>query len=213
MKIELFIQLLCIIMVVVLLIAVSFTNRNATKEQIMKYLTGRGAINVHIEHNIFDGDRGTSTFSIYYTGIRGNRHSITCKARSGIFSTGELFWSELPELSPLPGEEAAPVAPKNDPDQFSEKIRAHFAREFPTYQIIKILPILGSEDQIILLNTTGHSFQNLLRCHADGEIVWQANDIYVDVQWHEGELTAVNESNITVTLNLKTGKILPSQDG
>lgn len=210
MKIELFIPLLGIVMLAVLLIAISFKNRKTTKEQIMKYLTNRGAINIQIEPSSFDNDRDNMTFDIRYIGVKGNPHSATCKA-PGTFGSGRLFWSELLELNPLPGEDAAPVAPKNNPDQFSEKIRAHFAREFPTYQIIKILPILGSEDQIVLLDAS-HFFQNLLRCHADGEIVWQANDIYVDVQWHEGELTAMNEANITVTLNLKTGKILPQQN-
>lgn len=212
MKIEEFGQWLAVGMFLALLIAIYFTNRNTSKEQIIKYLTRRGASNIQIEHSLFDGDRDTLTFYIRYTGIQGNPHSTTCKARSGIFDAGGLFWSDLPELNPLPGEEAAPAAPQNDLDPFGEKIRARSTIALPTYRVVKTLPILGTEDKIVLLDA-GHSFQNLLRCHADGQIVWQAElpsaeDAYTDVEWRDGDLIAVNKSSIMVTLNLKTGKIV-----
>lgn len=214
-------SLLCGIGVIAILIGMYFSQR-ATKNNILKYLTALGATDIQIEHNLFDSDRDTMTFYIRYTGVRGNRQSVICKARYGIFDAGGLFWSDLPELNPLGGEAApAVLAPpiatdsSNNLNQlfFSEKMRTRSTTELPTYQVVKMLPILGSKDQIVLLDGS-QPFQNLLRCHAEGEIVWQAelhsetNDAYTDVEWREGELTAINKAGVTVTLNLKTGKIL-----
>lgn len=203
-----------IVAAIAIAIAIYLVNRESIKSDILRYLTAKGATNIKIQNNIFDNDRDTMTFYVDYTDRKGNRQYTSCKARTGLLSGGELFWSEITDSDP---NAETPEPDRTGYDELSENIRSRSTTVLPSYQIIKTLSIMGSKDKLVLLDDR-EPFANLLRCHADGEIVWQAellnaaNDAYSDVEWQEGDLTAVNKSGIMVRLNLKTGKIVEGLD-
>lgn len=203
-------SLLCPLVLIAILILMYFINQKAARDAIEQYLIARGATDIRIKNNFFDSDRGTLTFRVEYTGLNGKAQFTTCKIQTGIFSSKQIYWSNLDELNALPDEPESAI-PINH--QFSDKIRAQSTIALPTYQVIKALPIQGTMDQIVLLDYT-FSFQNLLRCNADGLILWQAalptpsDDAYTNVAWKDGELAAFSKSLIAVTLDVSTGKIV-----
>jgi hypothetical protein len=99
---------------------------------------------------------------------------------------------------------------------FSEKLRLHLGKEMPTYDIKKILPVPESQDRVILLDYSLGPFPNLLRCHTDGSLVWQAEqpekpgDFFVDMEWVNNELRASSWSGFSVVLSPEDGGMLSS---
>lgn len=97
--------------------------------------------------------------------------------------------------------------------KLSENLRAQSNNSFPNYEISLLLPIFGSEEKIAMLKYT-EPFSNVLRCHLDGSIIWQAelptgsNDVYTNVEWKDGKLHAFSRSCVSVLLDENTGRIL-----
>ncbi len=59
------------------------------------YLLLRGATDIAVQHEFFDFDRNTATFTVHYTGISGNRHVTRCRIRHVfLFLDDSLFWSD-----------------------------------------------------------------------------------------------------------------------
>jgi hypothetical protein len=202
--------LLCIAGLVAILIPIYFVRLQTAKTAIQEYLEIRGATDIRIQHNLLDGDRGTLTFRVEYKGVKGTEQTARCKTLQGIFSNNELFWTSLDDLNTLQ-DQANPSIPINN--QISQKIHTHSTIKLPSYKVIKVLPIPGTKDQIVLLDYT-QSFQNLLRCDVDGETIWYAtlptlgDDAYTNVEWRNGELSAFSKSCMAVTLDVNTGQIL-----
>lgn len=109
-----------------------------------------------------------------------------------------------------------PAEPKPQCLEMSRKLQSQPGPMLPYCDVEKILPIPENVDLIVLLS---HKipFRNILRCHPDGEIVWQAelatnsNDVYTHVDWNGKSLTANSWSCFYVTLDINTGKILSSE--
>lgn len=97
--------------------------------------------------------------------------------------------------------------------ELSEKIRASFSGELPTYEITTVLPIPNKNDKIILMKFI-EAFRNVFRCTSDGSIIWQAelptnsDDVYTNIEWRENQLTAFSRSCVFVVLDVESGKIL-----
>jgi hypothetical protein len=96
---------------------------------------------------------------------------------------------------------------------FEEKLKDNYGYELPTTRIKTILAVPESQDRIILLEDKT-PFQNLMRVHSNGWIVWRAelptsnNDVYTHMEWQGQELKAFSASCYLVTLNLDKGEIL-----
>ena len=70
------------------------------------YLLIRGATEVTVEHDLFDFDRDTATFSVCYTGISGNRHRTRCKIRHVFLLFDDvIYWSDPLEMDLHPIEQ------------------------------------------------------------------------------------------------------------
>jgi len=101
--------------------------------------------------------------------------------------------------------------------ELSKYIQSNSKIHLPTYEISSVLPIKNSEDKIVMLKYT-ESFNNVLRCKPDGTISWQAelptasNDVYTNVEWKDDYLMAFSRSCMTVKLDEKTGRILPTKN-
>jgi hypothetical protein len=112
--------------------------------------------------------------------------------------------------------ETSPKTVAHPYSEFSEQLRANSSQTLPTYEISTLLPIGGSEDKIVMLKYIT-SFNNVIRCKSDGTIVWQAelptpsNDVITNIEWKDHSLVAYSRSCMAVTLDVETGKILPTK--
>lgn len=175
----------------------------ATKK-VREFLLAAGATEIEI-HQVFDWDRDTLTFNVKYLSQSGLQKTTRCKVRFPLFaSDDDIFWADPFELDLL-----KPVQ-KGEPS-FSEKLRLHLEDGLPSYEIAKAIPAPKRGEQIVMLKYTG-SFKNILRCRLDGSIIWQADlpgvdDVYTNVEWQDGQLTAFSRSCVSVFLDPETGKI------
>lgn len=102
--------------------------------------------------------------------------------------------------------------------EFGQRLRAQSDGKFPSYEVVTLLPILNSDEVIVMLNYAA-SFKNILRCKWDGSLVWEAElptesgDVYTNVEWKDDVLTAFSRSCIPVILDVESGKILSSTTG
>jgi hypothetical protein len=123
-----------------------------------------------------------------------------------------LYRNEIRKLRKIDYESA--ISSFNQ--ELSKSVRSHSKNSLPNYEISALLDIPNGNDKIIMLKYT-ESFPNILRCRLDGSIVWQAelptasDDVYTNVEWKDGQLTAFSRSLISVQLDLDSGKILPSK--
>jgi hypothetical protein len=180
-------------------------NIHDAKNTIQGELESKGSKDVIVRHEWLDFDRNTMTFSVEYADSNGNKFSTRCKIhRWGIFLSDEVYWSSILDLEP-----------KQTKD-LSEKIRSNLDADLPTSEISIALSIPNSEDIIVMMKYIT-SFRNVFRCKPDGSILWQAElptetgDVYTNIEWQGGKLTAYSRSCISVNLDPNTGKILPSQ--
>lgn len=94
-----------------------------------------------------------------------------------------------------------------------DNLRNHSKDSLPNYEIGTLLEIPNSNEKIVMLKYD-EPFPNVLRCHLDGSIIWQAelptksNDVYTNVQWKDGYLHAFSRSCVSVLLDENTGKIV-----
>ncbi len=176
----------------------------ATKK-VREFLLAAGATKIEI-HQVFDWDRDTLTFNVKYISQSGLQKITRCKVHFPLLaSDDEIFWADPFELDLL-----KPVQ-KGEPS-FSEKLRSHLEDELPSYEIAKVIPAPKRDEQIVMLKYTG-AFKNILRCRLDGSIIWRADlpgigDVYTNVDWQDGRLTAFSRSCISVFLDAETGKII-----
>lgn len=114
------------------------------------------------------------------------------------------------------------IEPKPEYPELSEKLRKNLGLELPDYKVDTLLYIPNSDDMIVLLHFS-HAFKNLLRCHSDGSLVWQAefpeirigwsegmDDVYVAVELKNDRLWANSWSCYLVEIEADTGKVLQS---
>ena len=99
-------------------------------------------------------------------------------------------------------------------EELRSNLRSHSKSSLPNYEISTSLDIPGSRDKVLMLQYS-ESFPNILRCRADGSIVWQAElpgreDVYTNLEWKDGRLHAFSRSCRSVVLDEASGKILPS---
>lgn len=71
---------------------------------------------------------------------------------------------------------------------------------------------------MIVMYRYDKAFRNVCRCKPDGTTLWQAelpttdtNDVYTNIEWKDGLLTAFSRSCISVILDVETGKIISPQ--
>ncbi len=100
--------------------------------------------------------------------------------------------------------------------ELSEKLRTHLGMELPVYDVYTALSMPYTADIIVMLDYS-HSFPNILRCHSDGSLVWQAQlpgkagDVYIKMEWKDRELIAGSWFGYSVSLDIETGRILRSE--
>jgi hypothetical protein len=82
-------------------------------------------------------------------------------------------------------------------------------------RVSKVLPC--EDDYIVLLDYYGASqarlWANLRRLRSDGGVVWAAStpspsDMFTDVEWYDGRLTAWTWECFMITVDPKTGRLL-----
>ena len=106
--------------------------------------------------------------------------------------------------------------PKLRYPELSEKLRAHLGMELPVYDVYAALSMPYTDDVLVMLDYS-HSFANILRCHSDGSLVWQAQlpgkagDVYIKMEWKDRELIAGSWFGYSVNLDIETGRILRSE--
>ena len=180
----------------------------SAKGNIRRFLQESGATAINIQYEWPDLDRDTHSFAVSYQAPNGKQKSTRCKIHHfWIFLDNEIFWADPAELELL---KRKPVDPQVD-----YMIHAKFKKKFPSYEIIKLLSILDSDDRIIMLKYT-EDFQNILRCQPDGTVLWQAelptpDDVYAKMIWKGNELVASCRSRVSVILDIETGAILSTQ--
>lgn len=191
------------------------------KQKIKSFLQSRGATDIEIYHEWFDFDRDTLTFSVTYVSYLGNILTTRCKLRVLFASVSDdVFWSESQDLEFLqPNQKVSSkkyTRSKVNPSEYEKKIRSKTKKKLRTFEILTTLRVPNSDHKIVMLNYTT-AFRNILRCKPDGSIKWQVelptstNDVYTDVAWKDGQLTAFSRSCISVVLDVETGKIISPQ--
>jgi hypothetical protein len=193
--------------------------RSTAEKTIREYLQERGAANISVYHDWFDFDRDTITFQVQFTSPNGKKHETWCKLHPwGLFVDGQIFWSDPVGLDLIPIEPKQAAATHSEYSKCSEKIRSHTDKEFPTFDISTVLSIPDSDDKIVMMQYLA-PFQNVFRCQIDGTIVWQAElptssgDVYTNIAWKDGQLTAFSRSCVSVILDVKTGQIIAPKMG
>jgi len=182
-----------------------FAAIHGAKKQIRDFLEESGARNVLVEHNWPDFDRDTYSFSVRYIAPNGKIKDATCKIHHFWFATDEeIFWANPASLDLL---ERQPIKAS-----VNAQIRASMKQKFPNYDVVKLLVIPRSDERIILLKYT-EDFQNVLRCRADGTVIWQAElptpeDTYKEIRWEDGELIATSRYLRSYNLDKETGRII-----
>lgn len=169
------------------------------KNDILSNLQARGATNIQVKTS---SSRYSIRFYLTYTLPDEQIWSQDCMVS---LPDSKLFWSE-PELftqdqsKPLYGDE-------------TKTLRSNSGLELPTYQIIQVLTVPGSQDMIYLLDYT-RPFANILRCQSDGSLVWQAelppnspDDVYTSLTLEGDRLHVYTRSCMNLVLDLHTGKI------
>lgn len=206
------------IFLIAFLIILYFYSVSEAKKNIAAFLQKRGASDIDVYHEWFDFDRDTLTFTVTYVSYLGNKLTARCKLQILFTSVSEdVFWSETHNLEFLqPDQKTSRKKHSNTNVKLSEygkKIRSMSKKKLPTYEISTTLAVPNSDHKIVMLNYAT-AFRNLLRCKPDGSVVWQAelptslNDVYTNVTWNGGQLTAFSRSCVSVVLDVKTGKIL-----
>ncbi|MBM0745545.1 hypothetical protein JOY44_29935 (plasmid) [Phormidium sp. CLA17] len=66
------------------------------KQRISDYLRRSSSTNIVISMVWFDMDKTTRTYNVKYTNSRGKHCQTSCKIRTGIFSSGEIYWTNHP---------------------------------------------------------------------------------------------------------------------
>jgi hypothetical protein len=100
-------------------------------------------------------------------------------------------------------------------EELGKKIYQFLKEDLPTSEISMALPLPNSEDIIVMMKYVAN-FRNVFRCKPDGSILWQAelptkaDDVYTNIKWRDGKLTAYSRSCISVQLDVETGKIMSS---
>jgi hypothetical protein len=196
-----FYSLLLITLIILIPAIYAVTIYNA-KSTIQVELEAKGAKDIVVRHEWLDFDRDTFTFSVEYKDSNGNKCATRCKMhRWGIFLSDEVYWSSVLDLEPKQTEE------------FSKIMRSQLSDELPTYEISMAAPVPNSEDIIVMLKYIA-AFRNVFRCKPDGSVLWQAelptntDDVYTNIEWKGGKLTAYSRSCNSVVLDVTTGKIL-----
>ncbi len=90
-----------VLLAVILAVGLAFllASLYSAHRKVEMYLLVRGATDVSIEHELFDFDRDTATFSVCYTGISGNRHRTRCKIRHVFMLFDDvIYWSDPLEM-------------------------------------------------------------------------------------------------------------------
>ncbi len=96
---------------------------------------------------------------------------------------------------------------------FEEKLRANYGDELPSTNIKMMLSIPNSQDKIVLLQYK-KPFQNVLRCHSNGWILWRGalptstDDAYTYIEWQGQALRAFSESCYLATIDPENGEII-----
>lgn len=198
---------LLLIVLIILTPAIYAVNIYHAKSTIQGELEAKGAKEIVVHHDWLDFDRDTFSFSVKYKDSNENKCATRCKIqRWGIFLSDEVYWSSVLDLEPKQTE------------QFSQKMRSQLSEELPTYEISMAAPVSNSEDIIVMMKYVS-SFRNVFRCKPDGSVLWQAElptntgDVYTNIEWKGGKLTAYSRSCISVVLDVETGKILSPKDG
>jgi len=148
----------------------------------------------------------SSDLIIIYTGIA---LAIIIVAIAAYFLQQWLILRRFPPRIYTSGQGEAPA----EIMYFEEKLEANYGNELPTTKIRRLLSIPNSADKIILLDDK-KPFQNLLRCHSNGWIVWRGQlptdtgDAYTFVEWHDHELKAFSISCYLATLDPEKGEII-----
>jgi len=184
-----------------------FAAIHGAKKQIRNFLEESGARNVHVEHDWPDFDRDTYSFSVRYIAPNGKTKDATCKIHHFWFAPDEeIFWANPASLDLLERKPAKASV--------NAQIRASLKQKFPSYEVVKFLNIPRSDERIILLKYT-EDFRNVLRCGPDGTVIWQAelpnpDDMYKEIRWEGGNLTATAGYLRFYILDAQTGKIISS---
>lgn len=197
-----------------------FYSVSDAKKNITAFLQKRGATDINVYHEWFDFDRDTLTFTVTYVSYLGNKLTARCKLQILFASVSEdIFWSETHSLEFLQPNQKTSGAKHSNPNaklsEYGKKILSKSKKKFPTYEISMTLAVPNSDHKIVMLNYST-AFRNILRCKPDGSIKWQAelptpsNDVYTDIAWKDGKLTAFSRSCISVVFDVETGKILSS---
>ena len=66
------------------------------KSRIRSYLESAGASDIDVSQRLFDFDQGNNTFEVNYTDRNGVPRQSTCKLSSNLFSSGEMYWTDMP---------------------------------------------------------------------------------------------------------------------
>lgn len=86
-----------VLLAVILAVGLAFilASLYTAHRKVEMYLLVRGATDVTVQHELFDFDRDTATFSVCYTGISGNRRRTRCKIRHVFLLLDDvIYWSD-----------------------------------------------------------------------------------------------------------------------
>jgi hypothetical protein len=85
---------------VLALITYVLSRRRAKKDTqlIIEYLAQKGATDIVAKWDQHGGDRGNQAYDIEYTDRKGERRTTGCKVSSPLFSDGEIYWRDPPEV-------------------------------------------------------------------------------------------------------------------
>ena len=88
--------ILFIIIFIIVALVFSYFESEEHKKRISGYLYARGATNITVSKVWFDMDKDTSTYDVEYTNSQGTYCRTSCKIRTGLFSSGEIYWRDPP---------------------------------------------------------------------------------------------------------------------